>query len=69
MLGLIPGLASLVLTCTSILCILCLRVFLYVCVCVFIFLETMWHVGLSSKDGLVFSCTFNTLFCSIKNDR
>ena len=64
MFGLIPGLASLVLTCTSILCILCLRVFLYVCVCVcfFFFLETMWHVGLSSKDGLVFSCTLILYF-------
>ena len=32
------------------------------CVCVFIFLETMWHVGLSSKDGLVFSCTLILYF-------
>ena len=40
------------------------------CVCViFFFFLRLWHVGLSSKDGLVFSCTFNILFSSIKNDR
>ena len=36
---------------------------MYVCVCVFFFFfETMWHVGLSSKDGLVFSCTLILYF-------